>query len=574
MPYFPDWDHYAADAASSKYSGLKQISRQNFARLKQAWSWEAPEREMAGRDPRFRAAHYESTPIFVQNRLFVSTSFSQVASLDPATGKAKWVYNPPLDPASARFEWVHRGVAAATVGRKLRIYVGTVDGNLVALDAVTGKPVSSFGSKGRVDLRLARSVPGTNIPMFSVSSPPMIVGQTVVIGCRIEDYPYRGRPSGETLAFDLATGKLKWSFSASPDAMSNAWAPMSADLKRGLVYLPTGSAANDFYGAARPGNNGDANSIVCLRADTGEKVLSRQLVHHDLWDYDLPCAPMLADVGGRPLVVQLTKQGFAFVFDRVTGKPVWPIEERPVPTSTMPGEVASPTQPFPNRPVAFEMQGFGSKVAGEAQKYLVGPMFTPIAPGQTLLMLPGTLGGASWAGGGFDPANSWLFVPSITAPTKVEAVIPDPKVSDAPHAGRVLGALNFVTPPPYGRITAFDLSTGDMKWATAIGGRDGLPARTHVLVTPDFLLAAQESFYAGPARNLDGSPSSEPPVERPSLRAIDKRTGRISAKLPLPGSPGGAPMTYAYRGKQYIVLPVGGFREPARLVAFALKPKP
>ena len=375
-----EWLSYGADKASSKYSPIAQIDTDNFNRLKVAWTWRSPEEAIKKAHPDLKTWVWESTPLMVDGVLYVSTSLSQVAAIDAATGKPLWLYDPETwkkgTPSNNGF--VHRGVAYWANGDDRRILFGTGDGYLICLNAKTGKPIPAFGQNGRIDLTQGLSRP-VDRRLYGVSSPPIICRDVVVMGSKVHDVPLaKVMPPGDVRGFDVRTGKQQWLFRSVPGedefgnetweqeswkttGAANVWTMMSADEALGYVYLPFSTSANDFFGGQRPGNGLFGESLVCLDARTGKRVWHFQMAHHGLWDYDLPSAPNLIDVrvNGKPVkaVAQVSKQGFVYVFDRVTGNPIWPIEERPVPQSTAPGERSSPTQPFPTKPAPFDRQG-------------------------------------------------------------------------------------------------------------------------------------------------------------------------------------------------------------------------
>ena len=438
-----EWTSYGGDKASSKYSPLSQIVANNFDRLRVAWTWRSPDEEIVKANPQLKTWIWESTPLMVDGVLYLSTSLSQAAAIDAATGKTRWVYDPATwkngTPSNNGFE--HRGVAYWADGDDRRILYGTGDGYLICLDARTGQPISSFGQHGRIDLTLGLGRP-VDRHLYGVSSPPILCRDIVVIGSKVHDFPLsKAMPPGGVRGFDVRTGKQQWLFRYVPEegefgnetwdrgswktaGGANAWTLSSADEALGYVYLPFGTPSNDQYGGQRPGDGLFGESLVCLEARTGRRVWHFQMVHHGVWDYDLPSAPNLVDirVDGQPVkaVAQLSKQGFCYVFDRATGRPLWPIEERPVPQSTEPGERTSPTQPFPAKPAAFDRQGvteddlidFTPELRKGAMavlaRYNHGPLFTPPSLQKPTILMPGIAGGASWAGGAFDPETGIL----------------------------------------------------------------------------------------------------------------------------------------------------------------------
>jgi quinoprotein glucose dehydrogenase len=447
-----------------------------------------------------------------------------------------------------------------------------------------------------------------------------VVGDVVVVGANGQDFPTRKQATpGDVRAYDVRTGGLRWTFHVIPrpgefgnetwedDSWSytgntNLWSMMSADPDLGFVYLPLSSPTNDWYGGHRLGDNLFSDSIVCVDVQTGRRVWHYQTVHHDLWDYDLPTPPILADitVDGKPIkaLVQLTKQGFAFVLDRATGAPVWPIEERRVPPSTVPGERASPTQPFPTRPPAFTRQGvtvddlidFTPELRAEAraiaEQYLLGPLFTPpplIGDKKGLLQVPSWVGGADWNGGAFDPQTGWLYVPSVQAATLSGLKEGDPNTTDfryinpysAPerevHGPQGLPLLK----PPYGTIVAIDLNRGEIVWTVPNG--DG--PRDHPLLKDLNLPPLGQPGRAGPVLTKtllfigegDRNAAVTPPGGGGTkFRAYDKATGAVVWETDLEAGTTGAPMTYSVGGRQFVVVAIGSRQHPAELVAFAL----
>jgi quinoprotein glucose dehydrogenase len=615
-----EWLSYGGDKASSKYSPLAQIGKENFNRLRVAWTWRSADEEIAKANPHLRTWVWEATPLMADGVLYVSTSLSQVAAIDAATGKTRWVYDPETwkgaTPSNNGF--VHRGVAYWAEGDDRRILFGSADGYLICLNARTGKPISTFGQQGRIDLTqgLGRTVDRS---LYGVSSPPIICRDVVVMGSKVHDVPVlQAMPPGDVRGFDVRTGRLQWRFRAVPGegefgnetwedgswrttGGANVWTLVSADDELGYVYLPFSTPANDWYGGQRPGAGLFGESLVCLEARTGKRTWHFQLVHHGLWDYDLPAAPNLIDVrvNGTPVkaVAQVSKQGFVYVFDRVTGRPIWPIEERPVPQSTMPGEKSSRTQPFPTRPAPFDRQGvtendlvdFTQELRKEALAVLAshnyGPLYTPPSLEKPTVQMPGWAGGASWAGAACDPETGMMYIPSITSPLAISMVNPAP-LSPAPYAGvpAPMETLQGVPlwKPPYGRITAIDLNTGDHRWMVPMGDLAqthprlqplGLPpvgraTRGHALLTKTLLIVGQEGTTQ---RAEGGSPATLGfEIHDPTLRAYDKATGKVVGEVALPRNATAAPMTYMLNGRQFIVVATGGANLPAELVALCL----
>lgn len=617
-----EWRNYGSDKASTKYAPLTQINPKNFQRLKVAWTWRSAEEEVTKANPKVKTWVWESTPLMVGDVLYVSTSLSQVAALDAATGKTRWVYDPETWKGGAppNHGFVHRGVAYWAEGNEQRILFATGDGYLICLNAQTGKPINTFGQQGRIDLTvgLGRAV---NRRLYGVSSPPIVVRDVVVVGSSILDFPMeKEMPPGDVRAFDVRTGKQQWIFRSVPGdgqfgqetwekdswkstGGANVWTMMSADEQLGYVYLPFGTPANDHYGGQRPGAGLFGESLVCLDVRTGKRVWHFQMVHHGVWDYDLPAAPNLIDirVNGKLIkaVAQVSKQGFCYVLDRVTGKPIWPIEERPVPQSTVPGEQTSPTQPFPTRPAPFDRQGltkndvidFTPELREEAlailEKYNYGPLFTPPTVPKPTVLMPGIAGGASWAGAAFDPQTGILYVPSITLPFAVgvgKSPIPHTDYLSAAFPVEMVQGLPLWK-PPYGRITAINLNTGDHRWMVPMGDLErstpllkqlnlpplGRSARGHVLLTKTLLIVGQEGSTQRVSASEQGfAIVADFEIQDPKLCAYDKATGKVVGEVALPRNVTGAPITYLLNGKQFIVFPTGGADLPAELIALSL----
>ena len=605
-----EWPVYGGSLASQFYSPLDQIDADNVGQLKIAWRWYAGN---FGPRPESKS---ETTPLMIDGVLYATAGVTRnVVAIDAATGETLWVWRPGegerFDNAPRKMSG--RGVAYWSDGRDdERIVTVTPGFHLVALDADTGLPVREFGEAGVIDMMQWLRGPADNIEIGS-SSPPLVVGDVIVVG------PAHGvgaRPNskaqtkGDVRGFDARTGELLWTFHTIPEAgefgydtwrdgsaiytgNAGVWGPMAADPELGIVYLPVEGGTSDMYGGERPGNNLFANSLVALDVKTGQRIWHQQLVHHDVWDYDNPTSPILLDVvvDGRPIkaVVQLTKQAFAYAFDRRTGEPIWPIEERPVPASDVPFEQSSPTQPFPTKPAAYDRQGFSEddlidftpeiKAAAleEVKDLRLGPMYSPPSLLEAedgtrgTLVLPHYGGGANWEGGAVDPETGLLYVGSQTNPA-VEALRPDPDFTDVHYV-----FANGPSPqpkglpivkPPWGRITAIDMNSGEHVWMVPNGDTPddvkNNPALAGVeipqtgKISRAVLLVTKTLLFAGEGWGGD-----------PILRAYDKHTGEIVAEIDLPGAAAGRPMTYMLDGRQYIVLSVGR-PNPAELVALAL----
>ncbi len=627
-----EWTHYSGNAASHKYSPLDQINKDTIAKLQIAWRWPSVDNAVVAANPTSRPGPYNDTPLMVKGVLYTVTSLGQIAAIDPATGAQIWV----LDPGNwktgrpGNLGFVHRGIAfwsdpstsLRAGGPKDRLLLGTGDAYLISVDAKTGQLDPEFGQGGKVDLMegLAHAVRATN---YSVSAAPVIVRDVVIVGSSIHDGPtHKEWPRGDINAFDVRTGKKLWTWHSIPQkgefgnetwsddswsytGSTNVWTNMSTDEELGYVYLPFGTPTDDFYGGHRPGANLFAETLVALEAKTGKRVWHFQAVHHGVWDYDFPAAPILVDinVNGKPVkaVAQVSKQGFTYVFDRRTGAPIWPIEERPVPQSKVPGERTHPTQPHPTRPPAFERQGVTEadvidftpalKEAALAalKEFEYGPLFTPPSEKGTI-QNPGWAGGANWQGASFDPETGTLYVPSMTSPIVVQLIKPNAERSNLLYlrGGTMMPPLIDGLPllkPPYGRVTAIDLNRGETKFTQAIGDgprnhpllKDlnlppmGLPLRNAVLTTKSLMFVAMGSGNLGGGRNLPvgGQPLSKLPPEPTKFRAYDKATGAPLWEFDPPLRPLAAPMSYMVNGRQYVVVAAGG-GPTAELVAFSL----
>lgn len=601
-----DWPTYGNDAGSSKYAPLAQINADNVNKLKVAWEWASPDNPIAAKDRSLTPWGFKSTPLMVNGILYTSTSLGHVAAIDAQSGESIWTFDTQTyaDGRPTNLGFNHRGVAYWTDGKDERILMPTNNAYLWALDAKTGKPVDSFGDSGRTDLTLGlgRTV---DRKLYSVISAPTVVNDVVVVGSSIFDGPRTLQmPPGHVRGFDIKSGEQKWIFHTIPQGTefgadtwqdeswkysgnANVWTGMSADQELGYVYLPTGTPTNDWYGGHRLGDNLFAESLVCVDAETGERIWHFQMVHHGLWDYDLPAAPTLMDivVDGKPIkaVAQVSKQAFLYVFDRVTGEPVWPIEEQPVPPSNVPGEVASPTQPFPTKPAAFDHQGLGDhnlidftpELRAEAKKLIssfdYGPIFTPPSLRGTI-NIPGWGGGANWSGAAFDPETKMLYIPSNTGPMVVTLQEGNPDRTEFRYArgrggNRLRGPQGLpITKPPYARITAINMNTGDHAWMVPHG--DGIRDKIKGLGLPDPGPLGSRGG-TGPVLTKELLFIAQTDNGRNLLRAFDKEDGAVVAEIELPMSPNGTPMTYMAAGKQYIVI-ASGQAQDARLIALSL----
>ena len=612
-----DWPFYGGDQGGMKYSPLTDVSAASVSRLGIEWEWST--REKALSEFGTRPGNFQTTPLMIDNVLYFSTPYNRVVALNADTGAELWAFDPKAyedgqPPNGTGF--VHRGVAAwrdSADGNKLRIFINSRY-HLICLDAATGRLVDSFGDHGMFDLSKGL-VWEINKKHYTNTSPPVVYKDLVILGNGVGDrLAYRNDPPGDVRAFDAHTGRMVWTFHTIPqpgefgndtwqnDSWSftghtNVWAPMTLDPVRGLIYLPVTTPSNDFYGGRRPGAGLFGESLVCLDAATGKRKWHFQIVHHGLWDYDNPSPPNLVTirVDGRSVdaVAQLTKQGFAFVFDRVTGKPVWPIEERAVPTSDVQGEHAWPTQPFPTKPPAISEQGVtlddafdltpALKTAAQKElgKYRIGPVFTPPSV-QGTVQRPGLIGGANWGGGAFDPSSGVLFVKTSNQANIARIGKPDTSPSN-PRASEVDAELTRVgdtnaefmdglplLKPPYGHLVAIDLNRGAIKWRVPFGDTPSLrrhPALKGVALPPARGVAGAPGVLATASGLVIGGGGDL------ALHAINAANGSEVWHAALPRRVNGTPMTYRSKaGRQFVVVATGG-GEDASLVAFALDGK-
>jgi quinoprotein glucose dehydrogenase len=609
------WPYYHGDTGGTRYSPLDQITRENVKSLEIAWRWSGAN---FGPSPEFKS---ETTPLMVDGVLYFTAGFRRdVIAIDAGTAETLWTFR--LDEGArgtaAPRKNSGRGVSYWTDGRgDARVFLVTPGFHLVALDARTGRPVPDFGVDGIVDLKLGLDQP-VDLEANNVgsSSPGVVFEDRIIVGPALAGAArLRSKTAvpGHVTAWDTRTGKRRWIFHTVPkpgefghDTWENGsaeysghagvWAPMSLDRDLGYLYLPVEVATSDYYGGHRLGDNLFSSSLVCVNARTGERVWHYQIAHHDIFEYDLSSTPILMDlvVEGRPVkaVVQLTKQSFAFAFDRSTGEPLWPIEEREVAASDVPGERAAPTQPFPTKPAPLDRQGvtedalidFTPAIREEAlqiaRRYRLRPLYAPpsladAADGtKGTIELPGTSGGALWEGGAADVETGMLYVGTLTSPTLL-ALQNEPDYSDIAY---VSGGVIVDGPrglplfkPPFGRITAVDMNTGEHVWMRPNGGTPRSirehPALAGVALEPTgslsraVLLVTKTLLFAG-----------EGWTGEPFFRAYDKRTGEVLAELQIPAQASSLPITYMHQGRQFIVFAAGdaGSDRPAELIALAL----
>jgi len=639
-----EWRHYGNDVGSTRYSPLDQINASNFSKLEVAWRFKT---DNLGPRPEF---NLQSTPLVINGTLYSTGGTRRAAvALDAATGELKWVYgyDGGKRALTAPRTLSGRGLSYWTDGKEERIVFVTPGYVMIALDAKTGRPIPTFGKDGQVDLRQEMDQ-NLDIETADVGlhATPLIANDVVVVGAAhtAGTAPKSMRNTkGYVRGYDVRTGKRLWIFHTIPNpgefghetwlddswsytGNNGVWGQMSADEQLGMVYLPVEAPTNDLYGGHRRGANLFSSSIVALNTKTGKRVWHFQFIHHDIWDWDTPCAPILADlnVDGKTIraVAQPTKQGWVYVFDRATGKPVWPIEERPVPQGDVPGEWYSPTQPFPTKPPAYENQGFTTndlidftpELKAEALKlvanYKLGPIYTPPLVGKwegprATLGLPTLTGGANWQGGALDPETNMFYiftnnqigvyglVPGTPERTDMRYVMGQPRDPNAapppkptPGAGAAAGGEGGgaqitvqglpLVKPPYGRITALDLNKGTKVWQIAHGEtpdnirnhaalkgltipRTGRQGRIGVLVTKSLVIAGEGGVFTGP----DGRRGA-------MLRAYNKATGEEVGAVYMPAPQTGSPMTYMINDQQYLVIAISGAGYTGELVAFRL----
>lgn len=615
------WPHYGGDAGGQRYAAADLITPANVQALAVAWTYRTG--DMQARPEALRRSGLQVTPVLAGDRLVICTPFNEIIALDPGNGKELWRFDARIrtDYVPAN-QFVCRGVAvwrdpAAADGATCaeRVFMGTVDARLIALDLRTGEPCSGFGAGGtvRIDPGMALNGPGE----FQITSPPVMVRGTVIVGSSIGDNARVDAPKGTVRAFDARTGAARWQFdpvargaadfpgdwppgAAALTGHANVWAPMSVDEARGLVFLPTSSPSPDFYGGLRAGDNRYANSLVALKADTGDVAWHFQIVHHDLWDYDVPAQPSLVtlqrDGGTVDAVVQVTKQGLVFVFDRDSGAPLFGVEERPVPQGGAPGEALSPTQPYPLAPPPLVPQSLSPDDAWgitpwdrEACRRRLADarsegLYTPPSP-QGTVMMPFTGGGANWGGAAFDPVRQRLFVNTSRAAHLITLIPAEqfaaaraaaPGVEISPQQGApwamkrelLLSPLGLpCNPPPWGMLTAVDLASGNIAWESVLGTiRDLAPVPLPIKWGTPTL--------GGPAVTAGGLVFIGAAMDD-YLRAFDANSGREVWKARLPAGGQATPMSYVWQDRQYVVIAAGGHaRAGTRLgdsiVAFAL----
>lgn len=589
-----DWPNYAGDKGGSRYSPLDQINRSNVSRLEVAWTYHTGEKT--------KDAPIECTPIVINGIMYLTSAQSRVIALDAATGHPLWVFNPHANMQVPGYT-VNRGVAHWTDAKKpgtARIVLATPDGRLFSVDARTGTPDAAFGKNGVVDLKADMDRDLTALS-YGVTSAPMVFEDLVILGFTNGEGPEPSSP-GDIRAFDIHTGREAWRFHTVPrpgefghemwqgDSWkdrggANAWGGVSVDAKRGLVFAGLGSVAFDFYGGDRKGTNLFANSVIALDARTGKRLWHFQTVRHDLQDHDLPTFPVAGTIqrNGRAedIVAQVTKTGYVFVLDRVTGKPVFGVEERAAPKSDVPGEESWPMQVYPLKPPPFSRQTMTeddiTNISKEAHDYVLeqfrklrtGPIYTPPSLEGTVI-IPGFHGGATWSGASFDPATGILYVNSNNVPNLLQLI----KVSGKPYPYRINGYKRFTdqdghpaVKPPWGNLTAIDLNRGEFVWQIALGDDPDLKAR-------GITGTGSENFggtivTAGGLVFIGGTRDE-------MFRAFDKTTGKLLWEHQLDAGGYATPCAYSVNGRQYVAIAAGGggklgTKTADTFVAFALK---
>jgi glucose dehydrogenase len=609
-----EWPYWGGDPQTTRYSPLTGIAKANVSKLEIVWRWSADTTGSAA------SANFKSTPLMDDGVLYTPWLDHGAAAIDAATGKTLWTYLPdPRDIGGRASNLGPRSLAYWTDGKEKRLYHNSIDGRLLAIDAKTGKAATEFGTKGAVDLRVGITE-GRAVSDVGSVSPALVVGDVIVV--QIVPGGARNKESapGDTRGYDVRTGKLLWTFHNIPRkgepghdswkegaaeyvGNSGSWTMISADPETGYVYIPTDTPSNDFYGGQRKGDGLYAESIVCLDSKTGKKVWHFQTVHHGVWDYDNPAAPIIHEitVGGkkRKVVTQLTKQSFVFVFDAVTGEPIWPIEERPVPASKVPGEELSPTQPFPTKPGLTlarlgyheeDLIDFTPELRAEALKmmeqYEKGGIYTPIgevAPGKRgTLIYPGYGGGANWNGASVDPKTHIMYIPIRHRPTAAGVTKGDPArtnnayVQSGNHV--VMGPKGLpMFKPPWAELVAIDMDKGEQLWRVPVGPASDFVKNNDALkglnldfskmgrwdIKPASLLMSDLIFLGESGNISDGTGG-------PMFRAFDKTNGKVVWEKELPGFVTGAPMTYTSNGKQIIVVAVSKRGKPAEYIALAV----
>ena len=600
------WANYGNDPGGMRHSPIKQINADNVKNLKPAWTYQTGELDTYKKTEIASKAAFEATPLMVDGILYLSTPTNRVIAIDAVTGKEKWIYDPQVNLKAGYSEVTSRGVSKwidpqlkSGEHGYMRLFAATIDGRLIALDAVTGKPVPGFGTKGTVDLK-------EGVGRIQVTSPPAVINELVVVGSTMGDNTRIEFPAGVVRAYHARTGDLVWSWDPIPrkpgdpgfetwkgekiavTGGANAWAPISADPQSDMVYVPTSCPSTDYYGGERIGDNLYANSLVAIQASTGKVAWHFQAVHHDIWDYDLPAQPVLADIDHKgvkvPAVILVTKMGHIFVLNRKTGEHIFPIEERAVPKSDVPGEIAALTQPFPTQLPALGLQkvteadAWGptpellQQAKDRIRRHRNEGIFTPPSL-QGSIITPGNVGGMNWSGASYDPVNNLLVAnvnqlaalitlfPKTDNTTKsVNTALPRAEVAPQDGTPYVMsreylftienGKFLMQTKPPWGTLAAVDLGSGQLKWEVPLG----------IMADPAKHPGAEKwgSVNLGGAITTAGGLVFIASAMDNILRAFDISNGEILWQSELPAGGQATPMTYEWNGKQYVVIAAGG----------------
>ncbi len=613
-----DWAYWGSSHYFQRYSPAAQINSDNVSDLEIVWRRPAVDESITSAYPRLRVSgNLRATPIFINGVLYSSNGVGLAEAFDPASGETLWVQEPDENTLAEVQGQSSRGVEYWSDGSDEILFV-IRKGNLIALNPKNGRRVSSFGDNGRIDL-----VPESSNNFTYVSGGPIVVNDVIVIagtldGAGDSGARWRGVASEDVRGYDVRSGEHLWTFHAVPRAGEfgyetwandsaresgdlGAWCCLSADPTLGIVYVPFTAPTAAYYGGHRGGDNLFSNSLVAINVESGERVWHFQMVHHDVWEYDNVGPPVLGNivVDGRSIraVMQANKTGFVYVFDRATGEPVWPIEERSVPVSDVPGEILSATQPFPTRPAPIATQGItpddiidfpeiGQIARAEVANFVIGPIFTPptlvsneVGGTQGTLTLPGSWGSANWNTGAFDPDTGFYYgftndIPRVYRLERAEQEDAEMEYWSPNREAPYIDGIPL-TKPPWGRITAIDMNQGDHIWQVANGDSlsdhpalENLDLQSLGIASRPVALVTKTLLFIGEGSNLHGG--TMPNMWGTAFRAYDKATGEVLTKIELPSGTTGGPMSYVHNGKQYIIVAVGSYGDPAEFIALAL----
>jgi len=613
-----DWAYWGSSHYFQRYSPAAQINSGNVSDLEIVWRRPAVDESITSAYPRLRVSgNLRATPIFINGVLYSSNGVGLAEAFDPASGETLWVQEPDEITLAEVQGQSSRGVEYWSDGSDEILFV-IRKGNLIALNPKNGRRISSFGDNGRIDL-----VPESSNNFNYVSGGPIVVNDVIVIagtldGAGDSGARWRGVASEDVRGYDVRSGEHLWTFHAVPRAGEfgyetwandsaresgdlGAWCCLSADPTLGIVYVPFTAPTAAYYGGHRGGDNLFSNSLVAINVESGERVWHFQMVHHDVWEYDNVGPPVLGNivVDGRSIraVMQANKTGFVYVFDRATGEPVWPIEERSVPVSDVPGEILSATQPFPTRPAPIATQGItpddvidfpeiGQIARAEVANFVIGPIFTPptlvsneVGGTQGTLTLPGSWGSANWNTGAFDPDTGFYYgftndIPRVYRLERAEQEDAEMEYWSPNREAPYIDGIPL-TKPPWGRITAIDMNRGDHIWQVANGDSlsdhpslENLDLQSLGIASRPVALVTKTLLFIGEGCNLHGG--TMPNMWGTAFRAYDKATGEVLTKIELPSGTTGGPMSYVHNGKQYIIVAVGSYGDPAEFIALAL----